>query len=43
MLICKMRAEGQTATALLGPAAVWERTVASEVKAGYNYGSQTKC
>ena len=43
MLICKMRAQGQIATALWGLAGVWEKMVASEVMAGYNYGSQTKC
>lgn len=43
MLICKGKEKSQRIIAHLGPAGIWKRMVDSEVKAGCNYGSQTKC
>lgn len=41
MLICK--GKEKRIIAHLGLAGIWKRMVDSEVKAGYNYGSPTKC
>lgn len=43
MLIFKVRVEGQRIIAVLGPAAVWERSVASEFKVEYSYGTLSNC